>query len=48
MANNPKRNELLTFLALSMLLVPVISIGLVGGIGLLIWLKQMVFGLPVG
>ena len=41
-----KRGERRVFLFIAVLLFPILSVILVGGYGLLIWLMQMVFGPP--
>ncbi len=41
----PKR-EFFAFLMLAILIWPILSVGIVGGYGFLIWMAQMVFGPP--
>lgn len=41
-----KREELLAFLVLAVLIWPVIAVGIVGGYGFLVWMSQIVFGPP--
>jgi len=41
-----KRGERRVFIFIAVFLFPALSIGLVGGYGLLIWLFQMIFGPP--
>lgn len=41
-----RRAELLTFLFLAFVLIPVLSVGVVGAYGFAIWMVQMVAGPP--
>jgi nitrate reductase NapE len=41
-----RREEMLVFLTLAVLIWPVIAVGVVGGLGFLIWMWQLVFGPP--
>lgn len=41
-----KREELLAFLVLAVLIWPVIAVGIVGGYGFLVWMSQIVLGPP--
>lgn len=41
-----KRNELLTFLITTFVLIPGASVAFVGAFGLAIWVSQMIFGPP--
>lgn len=41
-----RRGELLAFLILAIVIWPILSVGIVGGYGFLIWMTQMVFGPP--
>jgi nitrate reductase NapE len=41
-----KRAELRVFLLLAVVLVPVISVLLVGGFGLIVWIYQLIAGPP--
>ena len=41
-----KAQELRAFLFITVFLFPFISIALVGGLGFVIWLSQMIFGPP--
>lgn len=41
-----KQQELRVFLFITVVLFPLLSIILVGGYGLLIWISQMIFGPP--
>ncbi|HMO30707.1 periplasmic nitrate reductase, NapE protein [Enterovirga sp.] len=47
-AADPKRrrHEIVAFLMLAVLIWPVISVGVVGGYGFLIWMSQLVLGPP--
>ena len=38
------KNELRTFLFLTIFLAPIITVSLVGGYGFFIWFSQMIFG----
>lgn len=38
--------EITSFLILTVLLAPVLSVGLVGGLGFAIWIFQMIYGPP--
>jgi nitrate reductase NapE len=41
-----RREEIVAFAILAVLIWPVIAVGVVGGYGFLIWMYQMVFGPP--
>lgn len=41
-----RRSETLTFLFLTVFLAPILAIGIVGGLGLTIWIYQMFNGPP--
>lgn len=41
-----RRQELFAFIALAVLIWPVLAVGLVGGYGFLVWMYQIVFGPP--
>jgi nitrate reductase NapE len=41
-----KREELLAFLILAVLIWPIIAVGIVGGYGFLVWMSQIVLGPP--
>ncbi len=41
-----KAREVSSFLFLTVVLAPAISVGIVGGLGLAIWLYQMIVGPP--
>lgn len=41
-----KQQELRLFLFITVVLFPLLSVILVGGYGLLIWISQMIFGPP--
>ena len=41
-----KRDEILAFLILAVVIWPVLSVGMVGGYGFLVWVWQMIFGPP--
>jgi len=38
--------EIRSFLILTVLLAPVVSVGVVGGLGFAIWIYQMIYGPP--
>ncbi len=38
--------ELFAFLILAVVIWPILSVGIVGGYGFLVWMTQMVFGPP--
>ena len=45
--NVPTRgDELLTFLLLTVVLAPVLSVAIVGGYGFLVWMSQLLLGPP--
>lgn len=48
MASEDKKLELNAFLFLTVVLAPLVSVMLVGGFGLLIWLYQLIAGPPTG
>jgi nitrate reductase NapE len=41
-----KREEIIAFLTLAVLIWPVIAVGIVGGFGFLVWMSQLVLGPP--
>lgn len=41
-----RRDELLSFLILTVVLAPVVSVIVVGGYGFLVWMSQLIWGLP--
>jgi len=41
-----RRDEVLAFLILAVLIWPIVAVGTVGGYGFLIWMYQIVFGPP--
>jgi nitrate reductase NapE len=41
-----RREEVLGFVVLAVVIWPIIAIGVVGGFGFLIWMWQIVFGPP--
>ncbi|WP_306222934.1 periplasmic nitrate reductase, NapE protein [Bosea beijingensis] len=41
-----RRAELTAFLILAVLIWPVLSVGIVGGYGFLVWMSQLVLGPP--
>jgi nitrate reductase NapE len=41
-----RREELFAFVALAVLIWPVIAVGIVGGYGFIIWMSQLVLGPP--
>lgn len=41
-----KKEELSVFLFLTVILFPLLSIVIVGGLGFTIWISQMIFGPP--
>lgn len=43
-----RRRELLTFLFLTVILMPVLAVGVVGGYGFAVWMVQLVSGPPTG
>lgn len=45
-AARTRREEIIAFVILAVLIWPVIAIGVVGGYGFLIWMSQLVFGPP--
>lgn len=45
-AKGSRKQELLLFLFVTFVLFPVLTIGLVGGYGLLVWIYQMIMGPP--
>ena len=45
-ASPSHRQELFAFIALAVLIWPVLAVGLVGGYGFLVWMYQIVFGPP--
>jgi periplasmic nitrate reductase NapE len=41
-----RREEMIAFVALAILIWPILAVGVVGGYGFLVWMYQMVFGPP--
>jgi nitrate reductase NapE len=41
-----RRQELVAFLAVAVLIWPILAIGIVGGWGFLVWMAQLVYGPP--
>lgn len=41
-----RRDEILAFLILAVVIWPVIAVGIVGGYGFLVWMLQLVLGPP--
>ena len=41
-----RREELVAFLVLAVLIWPVVAVGVVGGYGFIVWMSQLVFGPP--
>lgn len=41
-----KRDEIIAFLVLAVLIWPVVAVGIVGGYGFLVWMWQIIFGPP--
>jgi nitrate reductase NapE len=41
-----RSREVMSFLILTVLLAPVLSVGIVGGLGFAIWIFQMIYGPP--
>ncbi len=41
-----RKRELFAFLILAIVIWPILSVGIVGGYGFLVWMTQMVFGPP--
>jgi len=42
------RDELITFLLLTVVLAPVLAVAIVGGYGFLVWMSQIILGPPTG
>jgi nitrate reductase NapE len=43
-----RKDETLAFLALAVVLAPVLAVIFVGGFGFLIWMQHLIFGPPAG
>lgn len=41
-----KRDEIIAFLILAVVIWPILSVGIVGGYGFLVWMWQIIFGPP--
>ncbi|MDQ7261898.1 periplasmic nitrate reductase, NapE protein [Paracoccus sp. PS-1] len=41
-----KRDEILAFLILAVVIWPILSVAIVGGYGFLVWMWQIIFGPP--
>jgi nitrate reductase NapE len=45
-AARTRREEIVAFLVLAVLIWPVLAVGIVGGYGFLVWMYQIIFGPP--
>ena len=45
--NGNRKDELISFLLLTVVMAPVAAVGIVGGYGFLIWMTQLIIGPPV-
>jgi len=45
-AQTTRREEIVAFVVLAVLIWPVIAVGVVGGYGFAVWMSQLVFGPP--
>ncbi len=45
-AGGERRRELLLFLAVTLLVFPLLAVGIVGGFGFAVWIFQMIAGPP--
>jgi nitrate reductase NapE len=45
-ASASRREELLAFAVLAILIWPIVAVGIVGGYGFLVWMYQLIFGPP--
>ncbi|WP_029073491.1 periplasmic nitrate reductase, NapE protein [Kaistia adipata] len=45
-SSRTKRDEIIAFLVLAVVIWPVLAVGIVGGYGFLIWMSQLVLGPP--
>jgi nitrate reductase NapE len=45
-SQNSRRDEIVAFIILAVLIWPVVAVGIVGGYGFLVWMYQIVFGPP--
>lgn len=45
--NGNRKDELISFLLLTVVMAPVAAVGIVGGYGFLIWMTQLIVGPPV-
>ncbi|KRW93081.1 periplasmic nitrate reductase, NapE protein [Paracoccus sp. PXZ] len=41
-----KRDEIIAFLILAVVIWPILSVAIVGGYGFLVWMSQIIFGPP--
>lgn len=41
-----KRDEIIVFLILAVIIWPILSVAFVGGYGFIVWMWQMIFGPP--
>ena len=41
-----RREELVAFVILAVLIWPILAVGIVGGYGFLVWMYQIIFGPP--
>jgi nitrate reductase NapE len=45
-SRNSRKDEIVAFIVLAVLIWPVVAVGVVGGYGFLVWGYQIVFGPP--
>ncbi|MGH7045903.1 MAG: periplasmic nitrate reductase, NapE protein [Stellaceae bacterium] len=43
---NTRRAEIFAFIVLAVLIWPVLSVGMVGGYGFIVWISQIILGPP--
>ncbi|NDW44320.1 periplasmic nitrate reductase, NapE protein [Ruegeria sp. PrR005] len=43
-----KRDERRAFIALAVFLAPALAVAIVGGLGFIIWMSQLIYGPPAG
>ncbi|ABL72780.1 MULTISPECIES: periplasmic nitrate reductase, NapE protein [Paracoccus] len=41
-----KRDEIIAFLILAVVIWPILSVAIVGGYGFIVWMSQIIFGPP--
>lgn len=46
-SNGNRKDELISFLILTVVMAPVAAVGIVGGYGFIVWMTQLIVGPPL-